>query len=100
VPPISTHCRDLAWDRGQCGVHTAIVAAAIAGRGEGLCGALPRHQDEAPSPAIIHAAPDLAGDRWLERCHTDLAYAVLDGEAEQAARFAALVARHEMAALP
>jgi hypothetical protein len=43
--------------------------------------------------------PISPANQWLERCHTDLAYAVLEGEAALAARYATLVARHELAAL-
>jgi DNA-binding FadR family transcriptional regulator len=88
------------WTDADAALHIAIVAAAMDARSGGAYAARVHAATmRRLRPAIIHAAPDLAGDQWVERCHTDLAYAVLDGQAELAAQYASLVVRYEMAAL-
>jgi DNA-binding FadR family transcriptional regulator len=87
------------WTDADAALHTAIVAAATDARTGAFAARVHAAVLRRLRAAVVHAAPDLAGDQWLERCHSDLAYAVLEGNAEMAARYATLVARHETAAL-
>jgi DNA-binding FadR family transcriptional regulator len=87
------------WVDAHADLHRAVMAAAVAAHDGRFAARLHAGLVRRLRPAMMKAAPELAPNLWLEQRHGDLVYAVLDGEAERAARYASLVTRTELAAL-
>jgi DNA-binding FadR family transcriptional regulator len=87
------------WVDAHGRLHTALVAASAGSRDGRFAARLRASVVRRLRPGFLNAAPELAPDDWLLQRHAELVYAVLGGEADEAARYASLVARHELAAL-